>query len=234
MYEEIEAVEMSALQVPEDDVDSWYIERYNNVYRDPKSFKDWKIVGGLLYYYRPDPTLAALTDEDHWKLVVPKSQRKIVLEQCHSSPEAGHLGCKKSYAKAAQSFFWLGMHRDVCKYVKNCYICQQCKPLQTAPAGLMGKRIITCPWSSVAADCMGPYVRSKKGFTFILIFEDLFTKWVEVIQLGRKDGQSIASAFLKNVIYRHGTPDQLVTDNGCEFVNKVMSDLTLKHEIEHR
>ena len=40
--------------------DKWYIEKFKNVYEKPKENRDWKIVVGLLYVYRPDPTLAAI------------------------------------------------------------------------------------------------------------------------------------------------------------------------------
>jgi len=43
----------------------------------------------------------------------------------------------------------------------------------------MGRRIADGPWTVIAADVIGPLPRSKAGFQYILVIQDLFTKWVE-------------------------------------------------------
>ena len=69
----------------------------------------------------------------------------------------------------------------------------------------MGKRLIEEPWTMVAADIMGPLPLCKKGKNqYVLVLVDLFTKWVEI----------------------H-------TDNGTEFVNKTIRELTEKFGIRH-
>ena len=40
----------------------------------------------------------------------------------------------------------------------------------------MTQRIVQEPWSVVATDIMGPFPRSKRGFEYIVLFQDLFTK----------------------------------------------------------
>ena len=95
------------------------------------------------------------------------------------------------------------MHKDIVKYVRCCYTCQQCKPRNKKPAGFMEKRTILLPWKKVASDCMGPFPWPKDGFTHILVFEDLFTKYIEVIPIRTKN--AIILKFFKNqVTYRHG------------------------------
>ena len=54
----------------------------------------------------------------------------------------------------------------------------------------MGKRLIEEPWTMVAADIMGPFPLSKKEKNqYILVFVDLFTKWVEIIPIKKPTGE---------------------------------------------
>ena len=75
----------------------------------------------------------------------------------------------------------------------------------------------------VAPDIMGPLLLSKEGKNqYILVFVDLFTKWVEIIPIKKANGRTIKSEFHKRIVSRWGTPRILNTDNGTEFVNKTI------------
>ena len=54
----------------------------------------------------------------------------------------------------------------------------------------------------------------------MVVFQDLFTRWVELRPLRAATGKNVAKAFEKLVLFRWGTPDYLLTDNGKEFDNK--------------
>lgn len=83
----------------------------------------------------------------------------------------------------------------------------------------MGRRIIERPWQYVAGDIMGPLPRTKRGFEYILVFQDLFTRWVEVIPLRRATGKTILAEFVRSVCLRFGAPEVFLSDNGTEFKN---------------
>ena len=71
----------------------------------------------------------------------------------------------------------------------------------------MGKRLIEEPWTMVAADIIGPLPLGKKGKKqYILVFIDLFTKWVEIIPIKKANGKTIEAEFHKRTISRWGTP----------------------------
>ena len=80
---------------------------------------------------------------------------------------------------------------------------------------------------------MEPFPRSKDGLTHILVFEDLFKKFIEVIQIKSKNAKTVLSNFRKHVTYRHGFPDQLITDNGTAYINSTMQEITESKGIEH-
>ena len=87
----------------------------------------------------------------------------------------------------------------------------------------MGKREVEDPWLVVASDVMGPFPPSKSQYRYVLVFQDLFTKFVEDRPLRRATAQSISKAFYELVVFISGCLKYLVTDNGTEFSNNLMT-----------
>ena len=61
------------------------------------------------------------------QLVVPRSLRKDVLMQIHSS----HIGVGGCVRRAREVLYWSGMNADVKDYVARCSTCQTFKPAQS-------------------------------------------------------------------------------------------------------
>ncbi|CAC5424729.1 unnamed protein product [Mytilus coruscus] len=59
--------------------------------------------------------------------VIPMSERKQVLEYCHDTEYAGHLGTHKTREKICQSYYWPGIQSDVRAYVASCAKCKRRK-----------------------------------------------------------------------------------------------------------
>ena len=167
----------------------------------------------MLYKHCPNQFVdETVADLDRWKLVIPEADRERVLFECHNPPRAGHLGAEKTGFRVVQTYFWPSISKDVAKYVKQCLDCQLHKVSQQAPAGLMGKREADGPWLVIASDVMGPFPPSKSQYRYVLVFQDLFTKFIEVRPLRRANAQSISKAFDELVVFRWGCPKYLVTD----------------------
>jgi hypothetical protein len=54
----------------------------------------------------------------------------------------------------------------------------------------------------MATDIMGPLPTFSQGFKYILIFEDLFTKWVEIIPLRSATTVFVNKPFRDRVLCR--------------------------------
>ena len=48
----------------------------------------------------------------------------------HNAPLSGNFGQDKTYALIALKYYWPGMSKDVCPYIKSCYLCTRSKSLQ--------------------------------------------------------------------------------------------------------
>jgi hypothetical protein len=75
---------------------------------------------------------------------------------------------------------------------------------------------ISRPFSTRGLDLVGPFKNAKGGFTHIFVAVDKFTKWIEV-----KRAASITMAkameFIKEIMYKFGISNNIITDNGTLF-----------------
>jgi hypothetical protein len=72
-------------------------------------------------------------------------------------------------------------------------------------------------------DLVGPFKKAKGGFTHIFVAVDKFTKCIEA-----KPAASITAAkaveFIKEIMYRFGVPNNIITDNGTQFTVREFKD----------
>ncbi|KAK9703613.1 hypothetical protein QE152_g29238 [Popillia japonica] len=70
------------------------------------------------------------------------------------------------------------MRADVTRYVRKCTTCLRSKPEQRASPGDMGGHFqVSKPWEVLSIDLVGPLPKSKKGYCYILVVCDLFSKF---------------------------------------------------------
>ena len=83
--------------------------------------------------------------------------------------------------------------------------------------------MIDGPWQVVAGDITDPFVKSKFGYEYILVFQDLFTRCVEYIPI-LKVNATVLNEFKDRVVLRFGTPEVFLSDNDTEFKNKAIDE----------
>ena len=76
-------------------------------------------------------------------------------------------------------------------------------------------------WSLVGIDIIGPLQESAHGNKYIVAVSDHFSKWSEGSAIPNKTAKCVAD-FLYSVVCRLGCMDTLISDQGREFVNKVI------------
>ena len=70
-------------------------------------------------------------------------------------------------------------------------------------------------------DIVGQLKRTKKGNKYILVLMDYATKWPDAFPLGNILTETIVECLVE-VTARLGVPQELLTDNGSNFMSKVM------------
>jgi len=163
---------------------------------------------------------------NYFRRLVPEKMRLKLFQIWHGRPECGHLSFSRIYPLLRKRFFWVGMQSDVKKWLSACDSCQRMKSLgrwkTTAP---MKTDSVEAPMARLGVDVMGPWPITASGNRFIVIFQDYFSKWIEVFPLKRHDAVAIADLLVREVISRYGAPVRLHSDQGPEFESRLFAEV---------
>ena len=66
---------------------------------------------------------------------------------------------------------------------------------------------------------VGPVNPPLRGYIWILVATEYFTKWVEAMPLHNVTRGVVANFIKENIIVRFGVPHRIIGDNGTPFVN---------------
>jgi len=213
----------------------WYHGQLRRVRERPDEFSDYTVRQGKLYRHVLHSTdFREVPAELQWKECVPKYKRAAILHRVHDQPSAGHLGIAKTIARAAETFYWPRMFADIARYVRGCANCLAHKNSQERPAGLLHATPVKTPWEQASIDLIGPLPRSTNGHVWLLVMQDRFTKWVELSPLRRATTPEIVQRLTTQIIFRHGCPETVISDNGRQFVAGAMKHALASFGIKAR
>ena len=139
------------------------------------------------------------------RVVIPHSMRAEMKEKAH----AGHLGIATCLRRARDVIFWPGMSAELRQYIGACATCATYADRQpTEP--LVITEVPVKPWQRVATDLL------SWGGEDHLVTVDTHSNFFEVDKLSTPTSEAVIER-LKVHFARHGVPDTLVSDNGCQF-----------------
>ena len=79
---------------------------------------------------------------------------------------------------------------------------------------------------------MGPYPRTNRGKTCILVATDCFSRWTEAYSLGTATTKNITETLEREFFSRFGYPRVCLSDNGPQFVSNEMKNALNKWGVE--
>ena len=126
---------------------------------------------------------------------------------------------------------WPGIYKDVLGWCKQCDRCQKTKKTNVPRAPLQQIPVITEPFEKVAFDIVGPFPRSKNGHKYVLSAIRLASRFPEAIALKDVRAETVAESMIE-IFSRTGVPRQLLTDQGSQFVAKLVKQLCTKVNID--
>ena len=158
------------------------------------------------------------------RVVVPEAYRNEILRVAHTIPLAGHMGSTKTLNRIEAHFFWPGISLDVRKFCATCPQCQiVARKLKSHRAPLNPVKSETEPFRKIAIDIVGELPRTTTGYKYILIV-DYATRYPEAIPLRNTSSKTIADALVQ-YFCRVGIPEELVSDQGSNFISNLMAQL---------
>ncbi|XP_043725770.1 uncharacterized protein LOC122672345 [Telopea speciosissima] len=181
---------------------------------NPNDYEGYAIRNGLLYH--------------HQQLVLASDSplRELFLKEFHASPVGGHAGFLHTFNRVSTNLFWKGMRAYVKQYVASCVVCQQMKPINTSPAGLL--QPIPVPeqvWEDISMDfIMGLPISGGKSIIFVVV--DRLSKYAHFCALASNfTSQRVAEIFATDVAKLHGFPRSIISDRDPLFLSTFWREL---------
>lgn len=152
--------------------------------------------------------------------------RNRLMQALHSSAVGGHSGINASYNRLKQIFYWPAMKKDMDQFVTICPVCQKNKGETCPYPGFLDPlHIPDMVWTHVSMDFIEGLPKSE-GKEVIFVVVDRLSKFAHFIPLSHPyTTQTVARAFVDNVLKLHGPPVAIVSDRDTIFTSKLWQDI---------
>ncbi|XP_046368484.2 uncharacterized protein K02A2.6-like [Haliotis rufescens] len=199
-------------------------EQLEKGHGDKSHLKRYLVINDLLYY------VSAIEDDPSPRLYVPEKFKQIVVTQYHDAN--GYMGIDKTFEAIKLKYYWPNLYREITECIGKCITCQS-RTMKAQKPALQETEIPPYPFAKVSMDLSGPYPTTLSGNKYIIGFVDHFSGWPEAYAVPDKSAETVAHLILEEIFPRFGCPLQIVTDNGTENINKVVSETLSALGINH-
>jgi hypothetical protein len=161
--------------------------------------------------------------------------KKLILEECHDSPAAGHFGIAKTYELVTRNYYWPTLRKYIKDYVSGCDTCIRNKNHHHKPYGLLSPLPIPdSPWTSVSVDFITQLPPSNT-YTSICVFVDRFSKMALFVPtFDQIDAEGTVKLFITHVFSQYGLPNDIVSDRGVVFTSKFTQAMLKKLNVKQK
>jgi hypothetical protein len=169
--------------------------------------KRYTLVEGDLYLRGTNGVLMrCITREEGCELLI----------EVHGGECGNHVSSCTFVGKAFRhGFYWPTALQDVVELVKTCKVCQFHTKQIHMPEQKLQMMPSSWPFAVWGLDIMGPFPRAVRGYQFLYVAIDKFTKWPEATSVVKINKQSA----MKSIIFRFRVPNWINTGNGSQFTS---------------
>jgi len=164
--------------------------------------------------------------------VILRKQVEPILYNLHKDMSGSHLGTDAVIRKIKDRYYWPQMGEDVKEYIRTCDTCQrrgtQHRREELIPIKVQG------PFHRIGIDIKGPLPVTSSGNRYIIVAMDYFTKWPEARAIPNMRAETVAKFIYEEIICRHGVLQEILSDRGMSFVNKIIDELCQNYQTKHR
>jgi hypothetical protein len=150
-----------------------------------------------------------------------EERKRKIISELHNCPVGGHQGIQRTIERIKLYLTWPGLEQDVTQYIKQCKICQvnkETKPNIKLPTITDTKET---PWEKIYLDIVGPLPTTERDMKYILTCQDNLSKYFIATPIENQTAERVTEAFVKHVILIYGIPNEIVTDQGSNFMSDV-------------
>lgn len=159
------------------------------------------------------------------KVEIPdEKDRKKLIDDCHK--EKGHRSMLSVYYGMKNNYYWPGMKKDIENELRKCEVCQINNRKKSGGCDFVATSRYL---EKVALDL----IEFREVGQYVIVAIDYYSRRVWGRVIGEKSGNEIYY-FIKELCSKGKKPEEIITDNGKEFVNVKIRDLCSELDIEHR
>jgi transposase InsO family protein len=178
----------------------------------------------------PNRELAKFISERHMKVLPPEDQRAELLTRNHATL---HRGAEALFRQVwRDGFFWPSLRKDCRERVAFCRSCiaynisrEGFHPMQSPQAD--------APFDHIAVDSLGPLTETTQGNVYVLILVDVRSRFLVTRPLPDLSMATMART-LYEIFTTFGPPKILQSDNGTEYVNRLVEELCQQANVDKR
>ena len=212
-----------------------YLELVSTVTQNSRNLPDLLVSDGMVLKKVKTSPQALEGVESCWKLWIPQTMTDSMIRQAHEPQRASHGGIAKTLHRLQEMFYWPNMFVQVKQFVSSCEICKGTKATNQISRPPMGKQMVMeRPFQQLYIDLLGPYPRSKRGNTCLLICLDNYSKFVFIHPLRQAKSKNICDFLISNIFCTFGTPEFIFSDNGKQFISETFQNMLKAHGITHQ
>ena len=124
------------------------------------------------------------------------------------------------------------MYKNIYQYEMPCVTCQTWNLRKVRPPQ-WETDAPSYPFAKLGLDVSWSYPKTISGKKDIIWFVDWYSGWTVAFAVHDKTLETVVHLLLEEILQRHITPLQKVTDNGTENINMVMKHTLKEMNISH-
>jgi len=229
MLPEFTMTDMAVPQAEDTEIGPTYRIFLEDTEPTPEQLRTLPLESRLLVSDRPQ---VCLTDnvtvrvrDNVVQLVVPTQLRHRLFDLTDAGPAAAHLGTERTAQQLKAHYYWMGLHRDVGQWCRQCSQCARAKGPPLRHRAPLKKILVGAPLDLVTMDVLSGLPTAKDGSKHILVLVNAFTKWVEAYPLPDQEEHTCMMAAYNGFFSRFGFPFQLHSDQGRNFEGQLVKEL---------
>jgi len=169
------------------------------------------------------------------KVYVPKDEklRIEIIQLHHGILVVGHGGRWKTMELVMRNYWWLGVTRDIGRYIEECDMCQRIKNrMEKVVEKLKLSKISEKLWTHLTVDFITKLLLVA-GKDAILVVCDRLSKMTHFVATTEGiSAEGLARLFRDNIWKLHGLPESVVSDRGPQFAAELTKELNRMLGIE--
>ena len=134
------------------------------------------------------------------------------------------MGFEETFERATTLSQDVHLRAYVKKFIAECPVCQKLSDRKVHNTAIRYTSSTMKPMIKLNIDTIGPLPKDNKEYKYIVVIIDTFTRFVKTYPMKTVTAEECVECLLSHM-GTFGVPNEILTDNGSQYVNKHLFDL---------